>query len=156
MLRPDRLVALAILGFCLGYGYLALDYQLLPFERSMAFKPTTLPVGLAALGVVLSLAVLFAPGGAPGGLSSDAAGWRAFDWPRFAGIVVAMAAYAPLLGPLGYIAATVGFLVVGAVILGERRFSVLLPVALAVALGSWALVDRVLGIFMRPLPAFLA
>jgi len=60
--------------------------------------------------------------------------------------------YALTLRPLGFVGSTVGFLVLGAVLLGERRFHILIPVA-AVAVGSiWYLVQEVLGIFLRPWP----
>ena len=48
-----------------------------------------------------------------------------------------------------------GFLILGSVILGERRF-VLTAVIAALATGIvWYLVQVVLGIFLRPLPMFM-
>jgi putative tricarboxylic transport membrane protein len=153
MVRPDRLVALCILAFSIGYGMLALDYQLLPFEQRMPFKPNTMPIGLAALGIFFSLAVILFPGGASSGLASDADGWKDFDWMRTWGLVALMVVYAMLLRPAGYVVATTGFLAGGAILLGERRYVVLLPVALIGAFGTWYLVDSVLGIYMKPWPA---
>lgn len=151
-MRPDRIVALFVLAFSVGYGYLAWTYPLLPFERFLAFRPNTMPIGLSGLGVFFSLAVLIAPGGGPTGLSGEADGWRALDWRRFAGIVVAMVLYALALRPLGYLASTTAFIVAGAIILGERRVFVLLAIALAAAGSTWWLVDRVLGVFLKPWP----
>ena len=153
MIRPDRIVALVLLAFSIGYGHLALDYPLLPFERSMAFKPNSLPLGLAGAGLVLSLAVLIAPGG--GGLAPEATGARDFHWRRFFLVVLAMVAYALFLRPLGYVIATTAFLFAGAAILGERRYTILFIVALTGAGTTWFLVDRLLGIFLRPLPWFV-
>ena len=66
-----------------------------------------------------------------------------------------MVAYALLLRPAGFIIATVGFLVTGSVILGERRWITMIVVA-GIATGVvWYLVQVVLGIFLRPLPAFM-
>jgi putative tricarboxylic transport membrane protein len=66
-----------------------------------------------------------------------------------------MVAYALTLRPLGFLLSTFAFLTLGAALLGERRFTVLLPVA-ALATGSvWYLVQEVLGIFLSPLPRFL-
>ena len=70
-------------------------------------------------------------------------------------LLLLMVAYALLLRPAGFLLATVGFLTIGAVILGERKFYILIPVA-AVATGIvWYLVQVVLGIFLRPFPFFM-
>lgn len=151
--RPDRIVALLILAFSLGYAVLAINYKLLPFEEHLDFRPNTMPIGLAVLGVLFSLAVIVAPGGDPSGLSSEADGWRGFDWLRTLGIVTLMIAYALLLRPAGYVVATTAFLTLGGVLLGERRLWVLVPVTLTGALGTWYLIDNVLGIYMKPWPA---
>ena len=66
-----------------------------------------------------------------------------------------MAGYAFALRPVGFIASTILFLTLAAAILGERRLIVLVPVAVVAAVGVWYLVQEVLGIFLRPLPAFL-
>ncbi len=63
-----------------------------------------------------------------------------------------MVACAPLLRRAGFLAATFLFLVVGSLILGERRITVVMLVA-AIAAGSvWYPVVGVLGIFPRPRP----
>ena len=154
MVRPDRLVALVILAFSIGYGMLAWDYQLLPFEQRMSFKPNTMPIGLAALGIFFSLAVLVSPGDGASGLSDDASGWRGFDWKRTIGLIVLMIVYAFLLRPAGYLLATTGFLALGGWLLGERRYHYLIPIAVTGALSTWYLVDHLLGIYMKPLPGF--
>ena len=155
MLRPDRLVALCLLAFSLGYGFLAFNYPLLPFERHTAFKPSTMPMGLAVMAVVLSLAVLIKPGGGGDGLSADAAGWRAFDWRACGWLVLLMLLYALTLRPLGYLAATTLFIFLSAVVLGERKFLRLGAIAAFASLLTWYLVQQVLGVFLKPLPGWL-
>ena len=44
------------------------------------------------------------------------------------------------------------FLILGAVLLGERRWVLTIVVALIATGAVWWLVDRALGIFLRPLP----
>ena len=65
-----------------------------------------------------------------------------------------MVAYALLLRPIGFVTATTLFLFLGAVTLGERRYVVLVPVAVLAAFLIWYLVQEVLGIFLRPWPWF--
>ena len=66
-----------------------------------------------------------------------------------------MVAYALLLRPLGFLAATFLFLFSGSFILGERRFVLMAIVSAVAAASVWYLVDAVLGIFLRPLPLFV-
>ena len=154
-MRPDRAVALVIMAFCVGYAAQALAYPLLPHERHMDFRPNTMPIGLAALGIFLSLWVLVAPGGNSSGLGKDAAGWRGFDYRRAAGFVALMLAYALLLRPGGFLLSTALFLFLGAKLLGERRTMLPVVVAAISALAVWGLVDYALGIYLRPLPFFV-
>jgi|TARA_B100001964_G_C14155606_1_gene564141 putative tricarboxylic transport membrane protein len=154
VIRPDRIVALLLIAFSIGYGLLAWNYALLPFEEQMPFKPNTMPVGLAIAGIILAVAVLIFPGGHRG-LSSDADGWRRFDWISTGAIFLLMVLYALTLRPLGYVLSTTLFLVLGAIVLGERRFTVLIPVAAITAYGTWYLVQQVLGVFLRPWPELL-
>jgi|TARA_Y100000031_G_scaffold13439_1_gene14237 putative tricarboxylic transport membrane protein len=154
VIRPDRIVALLLIAFSIGYGLLAWNYELLPFEEQMPFKPNTMPVGLAIAGIILAVAVLIFPGG-HSGLSSDADGWRRFDWISTGAIFLLMVLYALTLRPLGYVLSTTLFLVLGAIVLGERRFKVLIPVAAITAYGTWYLVQQVLGVFLRPWPELL-
>jgi putative tricarboxylic transport membrane protein len=66
-----------------------------------------------------------------------------------------MALYALLLRPAGFLLSTSGFLILGSVILGERRIILTIIIA-AIATGVvWYLVQVVLGIFLRPLPLFI-
>ena len=67
-------------------------------------------------------------------------------------LIALMVAYALVLRPLGFVGSTIGFLVFGSLILGERRFHILIPVAVIAAGSMWYLVQEVLGIFLRPWP----
>lgn len=84
-LSVDRSIALLLLAFSVGYGYLAWTHPLLPFEARMPFKPNTLPLGLSVLGAVFSLAVLLFESSDT--LADDARGWRGFDWIRAVSLV---------------------------------------------------------------------
>ena len=153
MIRPDRAVALCLLAVSVAYGVLAWQYPLLPFEERTTFKPNTMPLGVAAIAVLLSFAAAVFPGG-KSGLSSDADGWRDFDWRAAGGVAAMMLLYAAAIRPLGYLASTSLFLIVSAAVLGERRFYILIPIALSAAFLTWYLVQEVLGVFLRPWPAF--
>ena len=156
----DRSVALGILVFSMVYAWLAFGYELLPFERYQAFKPNTMPIGLSIMGIVLSLAVLLIPARKDSSvvdesvvdLSERESAHQQFDSVKPVILVLLMVIYAMVLRPLGFIGSTSLFLIVSAVVLGERKFHVLVPVALGGAIFIWYLVQEVLGIFLTPWP----
>ena len=156
----DRWLALIILCVCLVYGYTAffmMDASLAPFMRRNPIWPSTFPKILAVLGAVAALIILL------GFERSEANKAPDIDYRRLGEyklgqallLLALMVAYALLLRPAGFLTSTLGFLVIGSAILGERRW-VLMVVIAAIAAGAvWYLVQEVLGIFLRPLPAFM-
>lgn len=157
----DRWIALVFLLLCLVYGYTAffvMDAGLPPFMRRNPIWPSTFPKVLAVCGVLVSLVVLlgFEKGaGEPKQGEIDYRRLAQYDVGRAIALLLLMAGYAFTLRPLGFIASTILFLMLAAAILGERRMVVLVPVAVAAAVGVWYLVQEVLGIYLRPLPTFL-
>ena len=157
----DRWIALAFIALCCVYGYAAfftMDDQLPPILRRNPVWPSTFPKILTVLGLIVGFIVLFTskPSAASGGPAKDGA----IDLRRLGdyhvgqalALLALMVVYALTLRPLGFVGSTVGFLVLGAMILGERRFHILIPVAVIAAGSIWYLVQEVLGIFLRPWP----
>jgi len=156
----DRWIALGFIALVCVYGYAAfftMDDTLPPILRRNPIWPSTFPKILTILGLIVGLIVLFTPKAAADKPAKDGA----IDLTRLGdyhigqaiALLVLMVVYALTLRPLGFVTSTIGFLVLGSVLLGERRFHILLPVA-GVAVGSiWYLVQEVLGIFLRPWPA---
>ena len=155
----DRWIALALLGICGIYGYAAwftMDAGLPPFMQRNPIWPSTFPKVLSILGIIAALIILL-------GLEKGEEKIGEIDYRRLweynlgqAGLLlVLMVAYALLLRPLGFIGATAGFLILGSVILGERRWLMMFIVAGIATGGVWYLVSEVLGIFMAPLPTAL-
>ncbi|MEL6751169.1 MAG: tripartite tricarboxylate transporter TctB family protein, partial [Pseudomonadota bacterium] len=59
------------------------------------------------------------------------------------------------LRTLGFILSTSLFLIAGFMLLGERRPLWLLAASVPLVVAFWALMDRVLGVYVAALPAFL-
>lgn len=155
----DRWIGLVLLGVCLVYGYAAwftIDDMLAPFMQRNPIWPSTFPKVLSLLGIAASLVIVL-------GLEKGEAKIGDIDyrklWEYNLGqallLLGLMVLYALLLRPAGFILSTSGFLILGSVILGERRF-ILTVIIAAIATGVvWYLVQVVLGIFLRPLPVFM-
>ena len=158
----DRWIALIILLICLAYGYAAfftMDQLLPPFMQRNPIWPSTFPKVIAIFGALTALAILLGleksddTGPKPGEINYR----RLTDYKlgQALTLIALMIAYALLLRPAGFLLATIGFLVGGSLILGERKFPRLILVA-AIATGVvWYLVQQVLGIFLSPWPAVL-
>jgi putative tricarboxylic transport membrane protein len=68
------------------------------------------------------------------------------DWTPPALLLAVLVVYVPLLEPLGYPVATTGLCVVALRILKTRRWSVTLGVSAALAVGTFYLFNRMLGV----------
>ncbi len=155
-MKLDRWIALLFLVGSIIYGLAAFRYPLLPFERNMAFLPNTLPMTLSVIGALVSAFILLAPGP-----SSEDSGVitveevKNFKLGQTLALVLGMVLYAVLLRPIGFIAATTLFIAGSGILLGERKYWLLLPIALAATFLVWYLVQQTLGIFLRPWPVFI-
>ncbi|WP_179378287.1 tripartite tricarboxylate transporter TctB family protein [Jannaschia marina] len=152
----DRWIALILLGICLAYGYAAwitMDATLAPFMRRNPIWPSTFPKVLSVLGIIACLIILL-------GLEKGETKTGDIDYRRLGDynlgqavlLLGLMVVYALCLRPVGFIGATIAFLVLGSFILGERKWHLMLPIAGAATFVVWYLVQEVLGIFLRPWP----
>ena len=143
----DRLSALLFLTFSFAYGVLAFQIELFPGSEQETFTARTMPIGLAIAGCVVSLLMVVLPGPDEGVGSRSLSG---LNWGKAAMLCVLMLFYAVTITRLGFVVSTTLFLGAGVVLLGERRWYVVLALALPVALGFWALLTQLLGIYLEP------
>ena len=154
----DRWIAFVILCVTLVYGYAAfftMDQTLPPFMQRNPVWPSTFPKVLSVLAIIAALVVLLKLEKGDGTKKEpDIDYTRLHEYHLIPALLLLglMVGYALLLRPAGFILSTVGFLSLGAIVLGERKLHYLIPIT-ALATGIvWWLVDDVLGIFLRPLP----
>ena len=157
----DRWIALIILGIALAYGYAAfftMDQLLPPFMQRNPIWPSTFPKVLAVLSIITAAIIVLGLEKPSGEVKTPDIDYRRlgdYNIGQAAPLLGLMVAYALLLRPAGFLLSTSGFLIVGAMILGERKLWILIPVAAFATGVVWYLVEGVLGIFLRPLPFFL-
>lgn len=129
----ERLMALALLAFSLGYLLLGLRIPVPDVSDDSPFSARSFPLALGVLGIVLSAVIVVRP------VASAPVGVAGFAWGRTAGLLLLMAGFALAIPHLGFVVTAALFLGGGFRLLGERRLKVLVPVALGVSLGFWAL-----------------
>lgn len=155
----DRWIALILLGICLVYGYAAwftMDGSLAPFMRRNPIWPSTFPKVLSVLGIIAVLFVLLGvEKSEPKEPDIDYRRLHEYHLGQAIALLVLMVAYALCLRPLGFLISTTLFLTLGSALLGERRFIMMIGIAVVATGSVWYLVQEVLGIFLRPWPAFV-
>ena len=157
----DRWIALVILGVALAYGYAAfflMDHLLPPFMQRNPVWPSTFPKILSVLAILIALSILLGvekPAKEETKLDIDYRRLQDYNSGQAFLMLMMMVLYAFTLRPLGFFISTIGFLSLSSIILGERSFIKLLLITGSATLVIWYLVEQILGIFLRPLPAFL-
>lgn len=154
----DRAIALFFMLVSLLYGYSAwfiMDARIPPFMVQNPVWPSSFPKMLAIGGIFFSLLVLISPHRPRDESDIDLSRWAEYNYGQAIGLLALMTAYALLLLPLGFLAATFLFLMLGSLILGERRWVPMILASGIASVGIWYLVQEVLGVFLRPLPAIL-
>lgn len=156
----DKLIALFFLVVCVAYGYAAYTYPLLSFERNMAFLPNTMPQALSVLGVLVSLFIVLSSKKVEEIEEDESDDMslskiKHYKTGQAAMLLIAMVVYALAIRPIGFVPATVIFIVASGWILGERKPIKMTGIALIATLFIWYLVQEVLGIFLKPLPSFM-
>ena len=148
-ISKDRLGGLLLLAFCIAYAFLSQQIRLLPFQESSAFHARTMPEVLSVLGIGLSLIVIAFPG------SKARVALAGHDWLKVVLFLALMSAYGLTIRPMGFIASTSLFLMIGFWMLGERRPLYLIAVAVPLVVLFWVLMTQGLDVFIEPLPTFL-
>ena len=105
--------------------------------------PVVVGLGLLAGGAALLVGALRRPAPAP---EPDAEPAEPTDWATLLGMAVLLAVYLALYLPLGFILATILFLVAAARVLGSRALVRDVVVAVALALATYLLFTRLLGL----------
>lgn len=155
----ERWIGLLFLLFCCAYGYAAffgMDQLLPPILKRAPVWPSSFPKILSLVGMVTALVVVVTTGPANATASAESGidyrKLHEYKLGQALALITAMIAYALLLRPIGFIAATTIFLAGGSFILGERRFHLMIPIAVAGTVLVWYLVQELLGIFLSPWP----
>jgi len=155
----ERALALFFLLVSLIYGYTAffiIDATLPPYAKLSPVWPSSFPKIIALVGIVIGFFLIFSQSNKNESSAINMHTFMSYRLRPALALLSMMVAYALLLRPMGFVISTFSFLVIGAVILGERKLVLLTLIASVCAVGIWYLVQQVLGIYLRPWPWFLS
>lgn len=146
IITKDHIGGLVFLCLSVVYGFYAGDIALLPGDEFEPFHAQTLPYALATLGGILSIGLLFtADKGVEHKLSL-----KGYDFPLVAKLLLLVVLFALALDWVGFMLATVFFLISGYWLLGERRPKMLLLASVPFAAGIWFVLTQLLDIYLAP------
>lgn len=146
-LNRDATAALGFLAFSVAYGWQATGIDMFPGQEGEAFTPQTFPLALALVGGLLALAQAVKSLREP---AMEGGSWAGYDWPRVGLLLLSMVAYGATFIGLGFIASTTLFLVIGYLILGERRPLVIGVASAGLTVAFWAIMTKLLGLYLAP------
>jgi putative tricarboxylic transport membrane protein len=151
MLTRDRVAALIFLGFSLAYGAQTFEIPLYGMGRDV-MTARTMPMALAVAGIVASLLLLVLGGGAKGEFEDNSLRpvVRGLHWRTVGLLLVLMVIYGLTIRWVGFILSTSVFLAIGYMLLGERRWPVILGASIPVVVAFWALLTQLMGIYLEP------
>lgn len=145
-LTKDHIGGLVFLGLSAVYGFYAGQIPLLPGDEFEPFHAQTVPNALAILGALLSIALLVTASRR----SEDKLSLRGYDFSLVTKLLVLVVLFALALEWVGFLLATIFFLLGGYWLLGERRIKTLTLASVPFAVGIWFVLTQLLDIYLAP------
>lgn len=146
----EKVGALCLLLFSIAYGVTSFSIPLTFLAQQEIFTPRTMPYALAIAGIILSLGILILPTVDSAGKRSLSQETEGMDWEKAILLVVLMIGYGLTMKWLGFIVASILFLLIGFWILGERRKRLMVAFAIPLVLILWGIMSLLLGVYIAP------
>lgn len=148
-LSKDQLGALIFLCLSVAYGYNATLIDMLPGDEFEPFHAQSLPLALAFLGSLFSFLLLVGSS-----LNRDKDSNRlvltGYDFLLVGKLLLLIVGFGVALEWIGFLLATIFFLIGGYWLLGERRPKTLLMASVPFSVGIWFVLAKMLDIYLAP------
>lgn len=151
-ITKNHIGGMIFLCLSIAYGYYAQQIPLLPGDQFEAFHARSLPTTLAALGTLLSIALLVTSRFDP----KQRLRLEGYDFALVAKLLVLVVLFALALDWLGFLIATIFFLICGYWLLGVRSVKMLLVASVPFAIFLWFALSQLLDIYLAPGKLFSA
>lgn len=149
-MNREKAGALFFLTLSLGYGAMAFKIPLIFLSQGETFNARSMPYGLSMAGIVLSLLILILPPMAGKESQTARQALSGLDWRRAIYLIVLMVIYSLAMPWIGFVSASIFFLIAGFYILGERNIKLILLSSLPLVTVLWLLLNKVLGMYIAP------
>lgn len=146
IITKDHIGGLVFLALSVAYGFYATQIPLLPGDEFEAFHAQSLPKALAYLGGILSIGLIVtAERDAKNKLTL-----AGYDFLLVAKLLVLVVIFGLALEWVGFLIATVIFLVAGYWLLGVRSPKTLVLASVPFAVVIWFVLAQLLDIYLAP------
>jgi len=146
----EKVGALVMLLFSIAYGIGALNIPLTFLAQQEVFNSRTMPIALSILGIIFSLTMLILPTIDESGKATLSEITKGMDWKRTILLIILMTIYGLVMKWIGFILASILFLIAGYRVLGEKRIHVLLLASIPLVIVLWAIMSLLLGVYIAP------
>ena len=145
--HKDRLGAFILLVFSLIYLRSSMDIPLDPFDLEVGFTSRSLPIFLSVSAIFISiLLVFFSVFDSEAKPVSDELSH--IGWKPMLALILLMAVYVTTFNYLGFVLASVLFLQIAFMLLGERRLLLSVCVSLGLILFLWFILTQIFGLYL--------
>lgn len=146
----EKLGALLMLIFSIAYGVESFRIPLSFLAQQETFNSRTMPMALAAAGIVFSILIIVLPTVDPEGRHSFADVTRGMEFKKTGYLILLMIAYGLIMKWIGFLIASALFLMAGFRILGEKRIKVIILGAVPLVIALWFIMSLLLGVYIAP------
>ncbi|MEH6650460.1 MAG: tripartite tricarboxylate transporter TctB family protein [Motiliproteus sp.] len=151
-ITKNHIGGMIFLCLSIAYGYYAQLIPLLPGDQYEAFHARSLPTTLAVLGTLLSIALLVTSRFDP----KDRLRLSGYDFKLVAQLLILVMLFAIALEWVGFLVATIFFLIGGYWLLGVRSIKMLLVASIPFAIFLWFALSQLLDVYLAPGKLFSA
>ncbi|MEJ2157269.1 MAG: tripartite tricarboxylate transporter TctB family protein [Desulfobacteraceae bacterium] len=149
-IKREKMGALFILALSIAYGIYAFKIPLIFLSQGEALNARTMPYALSIAGIVLSLLIILLPSFDKEKALTVKSVLMGLDWRRTAWFIGLLIVYSLSMPWIGFVIASIGFMAGGVMILGERKFKVILLASIPLVVGLWFILTKVLGMYIAP------
>lgn len=146
----EKLGALLILMFSIAYGVLTFQIPLTFLAEQEMFNSRTMPMALAVIGIVISLLIIILPTVDEAGKPSIREVTNGMEFKKAFALIGIMIAYGLIMKWVGFLLASVIFLMAGFRILGETRKRVMIIASIPLVFVLWVIMSLLLGVYIAP------
>lgn len=146
----EKLGALLMLMFSIAYGAGVYTIPLSFLAENEVFTSRTMPTALAVVGIILSVMIIFLPTVEEDGKKTLGEFTLGMDWTRAVLLIGMIVFYGATIEWIGFVLASIVFLIIGFKILGETSWKKMILAASSLVLVLWAIMDLLLGVYIAP------
>ena len=149
-MNKEKVGALFFFLLSIAYGALAFQIPLTFLAQQEQFNARTMPFALSIAGSIISLLIIILPPpeGKRGLTLTET--FTGLDWGRAGLLLALMVVYGLVMKWIGFVLASIIFLMAGFYILGERNIKLMLLASIPMVIGLWFLMSSILGMYIAP------